>query len=430
MLDVMLPSLAQMAKAGTASLTADGFPRRMGFIYGPNGVNIANWFPTALGTDYAMPVTMKPIEKYRDNFMYVTKLAQHNSFALGDGGGDHARSSATWLTGCHPKKTNGADLRAGISVDQVAAQKVGHLTRLPSLELSCDVSQRTGSCDTGYSCAYQFNISWRSESMPMNPEVDPQKVFERLFGDTNSTDSSQAIARRRLFQKSMLDYVMDDAQSVRSNLGVADNRKMDQYLTSVREIEQRIEALSKTLPKPPDGVTEPPMFENFEEHMRLMFDMVALAFQTDSTRIFTFVISHEGGNRPYPFCGVNDGHHEISHHNNDPVKLGKMAKIDLFHAQQFAYFLERMTSIKEGDGTLLDNSMIVYGSGLSNSSRHLPTDLPIILAGKGGGTITTGRAIAATQDEPLNNMYLSLLDRMGAPTERMGDSTGKLEIIS
>jgi hypothetical protein len=430
-LDAMLPSIASTAKAGGAgSLTPDGFPRRMGFIYSPNGVNMDNWFPTTMGTDYEMPITMKPAELYRDNFMYVTGLNQMNSMAQGDGGGDHARSSGTFLTGCHVKKTGGANIKAGISVDQVCAQKVGQLTPLPSLELSCDIMPRLGGCDSGYSCIYQYNMSWASETMPLNPEVDPRKVFQRLFGDTTSTDSDQVKARQELERKSILDYVLGDAKQLSSKLGAADNRKMDQYLTSIREIERRIDAAAKSNVKVPDGVSPPPMFEDFQQHIHLMYDMIILALQTDSTRIFTFCQSHEGGNRAYPFAGVNDGHHDMSHHNNDPVKLAKCAKIDLWHAQQFAYFMEKITAVKEGNGSLLDNCMIVYGSGLSNGSRHLPTDLPIILCGKGGGTITSGRAIAAPKDTPLNNLFLSFLDRMGAPTERMGDSTGKLEIIA
>jgi hypothetical protein len=430
MLDSMVPSLGGAARAADTGLTAQGFPKRMGVIYSPNGVNVANWTTNDFSANYQLPVSLQPMAEYRNDFTLISGLAQHNQAALGDGGGDHARASATFLTGVHPRKTAGADLKAGQSFDQVAADKIGRFTRLPSLELSGAVTQHSGACDAGYSCAYQFNISWHSESMPMNPETDPRRVFERLFGDSTSDDSAQARAKRQAMQKSVLDFVMDDASGLQSKLGAADNRKMDQYLSAVRDLEKRIESASQNIIKPPTGVVAPPMFEDFEQHLDLMFDMIVLALQTDSTRVFTFIMSHEGGNRPYPMIGISDGHHELSHHANDPVKLAKIAKIDLFHTKKMGQFLARLKAVQEGDGNLLDNSMVLFGSGLSDGNRHSPENLPLILCGKGGGTLTPGRHIATPDGStPLNNLYLSMLDRMGAPTQRFGDSTGKLEAI-
>jgi len=428
MLDAMLPSISRAAAA--SGNPASTFPRRMGVVYAPNGVNVANFTATGLGADYQLPVTLEPLAPFRKDFTLISGLQQHNTLALGDGGGDHARASATFLTGVHPRKTAGADIKAGISFDQIAAEKIGHLTRLPSLELSGAVTQHSGACDAGYSCAYQFNISWHTVSMPMNPETDPRAVFERLFGDASSDESVAARANRQAMQKSVLDFVLDDAGSLDSKLGASDSRKMDQYLTAVRELEKRVEAVSATAVKPPPGVTAPPMFEDFEQHLDLMFDMIVLALQTDSTRIFTFILSHEGGNRPYPMIGISDGHHELSHHANDPVKLAKLAKIDLFHTKKMAQFLTKIKAVQEGDGNMLDNSMILFGSGLSDGNRHLPDHLPIVLCGSGGGSLTPGRHVEAPGGTaPLNNLFLSMLDRVGAPTDRFGDSTGKLEII-
>jgi hypothetical protein len=427
MLDAMIPPLGSGALAAGAAAI---FPRRMGVIYSPNGVNVANWTTPELGANYKLPVTLEPMAAFRDDFTLISGLAQHNTLALGDGGGDHARASATFLTGVHPRKTAGADIRAGTSFDQIAAEKIGHLTRLPSLELSGAVTQHSGACDAGYSCAYQFNISWHSESMPMNPETDPRAVFERLFGDASSHESAAARAHRQAMQKSVLDFVMNDAAALNAKLGANDSHKMDQYLTAVRELEKRVDSATQAAIKPPPGVQAPPMFEDFEQHLDLMFDMIVLALQTDSTRIFTFILSHEGGNRPYPMIGISDGHHELSHHANDPVKLAKIAKIDLFHTKKMAQLLARFKAIQEGDGTLLDNSMILFGSGLSDGNQHRPENLPILLCGRGGGSLTPGRHLMAPGGSaPLNNLYLSMLDRIGAPTERFGDSTGKLESI-
>jgi hypothetical protein len=429
MLDAMLPSLGSVVSAANAS--AGKFPKRMAFIYVPNGVTVPEWTPKEVGANYTLPRILQPLAEHKNDFSVLTGLNQRNGMALGDGAGDHARASATFLTGAHARKTSGSDIRAGISVDQIAAQKIGEQTILPSLELSCDAGPRLGACDSGYSCAYQFNLSWRSETMPMNPEVDPKQVFERLFGDvTAGRDSQQARSRRAMFEKSILDFVADDARRLQKRLGRADQRKLDEYLTAIRQIEKRVELAEKSAPKLPPGVQLPESYDGFEEHVRLMFDMLVLAFQTDSTRVATFLVAHEGSERSYPFIGVNEGHHSLSHHFNNPTNIAKITQINTFHARQFAYFLDKLKAIREGDGTLLDNSMIVYGSGISDGNAHSHTNLPILLAGRGGGTITPGRHIQAQGDAPLNNLFLSLLDRLGSPTERFGDSTGRYETIA
>ena len=429
MLDAMAPSLASVASA--ASSSPAGFPKRMAFIYVPNGVTLPHWTPTAVGGDYELPRILKPLAAHKNDFNVLTGFAQSQGLALGDGAGDHARASASFLTGAHARKTSGADIRAGVSVDQIAAEQVGRDTVLPSLELSCDLGRRVGACDSGYSCAYQFNLAWRSETMPVMPEVEPKAVFERLFGDVSGgVDSSKARSRRAMFQRSILDFVADDAKQLQSRLGRGDQRKLDEYLTAVREIERRVEIAERSAPRLPDGTRPPDMFASFEEHIKLMFDMLVLAFQTDSTRVSTFIVSHEGSNRAYGDIGVNDGHHDLSHHFNDPGNIEKITRINEFHARQFAYFLDKMKSVTEGDGNLLDNSMIVYGSGLGDGNRHNHDELPILLAGRGGGTVTPGRHIKADNRTPLNNLFLSMLDRVGAKCDRFGDSTGRFDAIA
>jgi hypothetical protein len=428
LLDAMLPTVA---RAATVAAPAQIAPTRMAFLYVPNGVTIPDWTPAQTGANYTLPRILQPLAEHKSDFSVLTGLAQHNGFALGDADGDHARASASFLTGVHPRKTAGADIRAGVSVDQVAAMKVGDATALRSLELTCETGRHTGSCDSGYACAYQYNLAWRSPTMPVNPESSPKQVFDRLFGDTaGGASASESAGKRALFRKSILDFVADDARRLESRVGQQDQRKLDEYLTAVREIERRVELSEKTAPRLPGGTRAPEMYESFEEHMHLMFDMLTLAFQTDSTRIATFIISHEGSNRPYPFINVKEGHHDLSHHQSLPDKIEKITEINTFHIQQLAYFLAKLKSIKEGDRTLLDNSMILYGSGISDGNAHNHDNLPILLAGRGNGTITPGRHIRAASETPLNNLYLSMLDRMGAPVDRFGDSTARFEPIA
>lgn len=426
-----LPSLEAMlpvARAATsaAEVTAAKSPRRMAFLYIPNGADMANWTPQAEGAEFELPLILEPLAPYRQDLLVLSGLAHAKAWPNGDGAGDHARASATFLTACQAKKTDGADIHVGVSVDQVAAARVGRLTRLPSLELGCDRSQLAGNCDSGYSCAYSFNISWKTPSTPMPPETDPRMVFERLFASGTRDENAEARARRERHERSILDFVQEDARALQGRLGATDRRKLDEYLTAVRELELRIENAGKfkaTLPAfdKPSGVPD-----TYEQHLRLMFDLLTLAFQTDSTRVASFILAHDGSNRPYPFLGVREGHHDLSHHGNDEEKKRKIAKINRFHMEQFAYFLGRLKTTPEGEGSLLDHCMVVYGAAISDGNRHNHNDLPVILAGHGGGTLRTGRHVRYANDTPMANLYLSLLDRMAAPIERLGDSSGQL----
>ncbi len=426
-LDAMLPSVK--ALAATAGTTPAGYPRRMAFVYLPNGMNVAKWAPIGEGADYQLSETLAPLAAHKADFNVISGIVHQKAKANGDGGGGHARASATYLTGAQAKKS-ASDIHIGISVDQVAANAIGDQTRFPSLELSCDRGQEAGSCDSGYSCAYQFNISWRSETQPMNPEIEPKAAFDRLFGGGSSDESREARLRREQQNKSVLDFVMDQTHSLERSLGSHDRQKLDEYLTAIREVEKRIAQNGQMPPTVPDGAMGDLNGEyTFERHMRLMFDLMTLSFQTDSTRVATFLVSHDGGNRPYPFAGVPSGHHSMSHHGNNPEKLASLAKIDRWHVTQFGYFLDKLKSVKEGEGTLLDNSMIVYGSGLSDPNQHLNDNLPTILAGRGGGTITPGRHIHL-DPTPMTNLYTSMLHRAGVEVPRFGDSTGRLEAIA
>ena len=433
---VALPMLEAMAPvklfAGTADAPAKKFPKRMAFVYVPNGANMADWTPNAVGENFELPYILEPLKGVQKNFQVLSGLTHDKGRSHGDGGGDHARASASFLTGCHPKKTAGADIRVGISVDQIAASKVGLETRLRSLEIACEGNRQAGSCDTGYSCAYQANISWQGESTPMPPELDPRLVFERLFSSNNRAENQESRLRRRRQQKSVLDMAMEDAAHLKANLGYSDRRKLDEYLSAVRELEVRIEHAEKFATALPDysrpsGIPGGP--DGFEKHIKLMFDLLALAFQTDTTRISTFMIAHDGSNRSYKPIGVPEGHHDLSHHGNDAAKMKKIAEINRFHAMQFAYFLEKLRGIPEGDGTLLDNCMIVYGSGIGDGNAHNHDNLPVLLAGGGGGALKPGRHTRFKSETPMTNLYLSMLDRMGVSAERVGDSTGKLENI-
>ena len=317
-LEAMIPGARALAQAAAAGpVTAAGFPKRMAFVYVPNGMNMKTWMPTGTGADYTLSPTLAPLAAHKADFSVLTGLTHKNAFGMGDGGGDHARASATYLTGRHPKKS-ASDIHAGISVDQVAANAVGGQTRLPSLELSCDRGQEAGSCDSGYSCAYQFNISWRSETQPMNPEIEPKEAFDRLFGGGTTAEARAAQARRDHYNHSILDAVTGQAKSLQAGLGATDRSKLDEYFSSIRDVERRIQQNGIAPAAVPTGaVGDFNADYTFERHMHLMFDIMTLAFQTDTTRIATFLVSHDGGNRPYPFINVAQGHHHISHHRNN-----------------------------------------------------------------------------------------------------------------
>ncbi len=415
------------ARAAAAKSGGTALPLRMAFIYSPNGKNMAHWTPKKDGANYELSRSLAPLKEFQKDFQVISGLKHDKASANGDGGGDHARANATFLTGVQARKTSGADIKNGISIDQVAAQDIGQLTRLSSLELSCDEARRAGNCDSGYSCSYQFNLAWKSETTPLAPERDPKLAFERLFGGgTGTSDEEAARAKREFFNKSVLDFVMEDARSLQKHLGYTDKQKLDEYLSSVRDIEHRLtnaDKFSKSMPdyKKPTGIPQ-----SYEEHIRLMFDLQVLAFQTDTTRISTFLLAHDGSNRSFPEIGVPDAHHGISHHQRNAEKLEKIAKIDEYYSEQFAYFLKKLKGIKEGNGTLLDNCMIVFGGGISDPDRHSHDDLPVILAGGGGGTLKNGRHLRLREETPMCNLYLGMMDRMGVKTERFGDSTGTL----
>jgi hypothetical protein len=427
LLEAMAPSLS-LASAAVGA--AKGAPKRMAFVYIPNGANMADWTPKTFGTDFELPYILEPLKPVQEDLVVFSGLAQNKAFANGDGAGDHARASATFLTGCQARKTQGADIHVGVSVDQIAAASVGKATRFPSLELGCDRGKQTGNCDSGYSCAYSFNIAWKSASTPLPPEVNPRQVFDRLFSGFLPAENTANRALRERYNKSILDFVQEDTKRLQAGLGYTDRRKLDEYLTAVRELETRIDRSEKfvaTLPpnSRPNGIPK-----DYQEHVRLMYDLLALALQTDSTRIASFIMAHDGSNRAYPTIGVTEGHHDLSHHGNDETKKQKIAKINRFHATQFAYFIQKLKSIREGEGSLLDNCMIVYGSGIGDGNRHNHDDLPVLVAGKGGNTIQTGRHIKVPRSTPMANLYLSMLERVGVKTERLGDSTGKLEVLS
>ena len=426
-----LPFMESFGHRAFAAAKTEASPTRMAFLYTPNGVNVAQWFPKGEGKSYEFGPSMKDaMQAHRNDFSIITGLCHDKARSNGDGGGDHARATATFLTGVQAKKTAGADIHLGVSVDQLAAEKMGTYTKLPSLELSADGQRSAGRCDSGYSCAYQFNLSWRNESMPMAPEMDPRLVFERVFGSAAGANSPEA-KRRKAMQKSVMDSVLSQAKGLQAKVNAEDRAKLDEYYTSVREIETRIEHAEKlTKPLPPGIVAPSGIPESYEQHIRTMFDILALAFQTDSTRVSTFLLAHDGSNRSFPDIGVPENHHGISHHQNDPEKLRKIALIDQFYLRQLSYFLAKLKSIKEGNSNLLHNSMIVYGGGISDPDRHDHNHLPVILAGHGGGTLIPGSHVALSGSEtPMTNLYLSLLDRMGVQAERVGDSTGKLEGI-
>ncbi|MCA9245833.1 MAG: DUF1552 domain-containing protein [Planctomycetales bacterium] len=428
---IALPLLDAMAPAVASAGNAAETPVRMAFLYVPNGVIMRDWTPEREGRDYALPATLAPLESVKEDLLVLSGLAHDKAKSNGDGGGDHARSVATFLTGCQAYKTAGKDIRAGVSVDQVAAQHIGEQTKLPSLELGCQPGRQAGSCDSGYSCAYSSNISWRGESTPMPKEVDPRAVFDRLFGDPMGGDSSaSSVPWRERHRRSVLDFALADAKRLHARLGSADQRKLDEYLTSVRELERRVdrETDDETYVAEGDRPLARPkgVPGDFGAHARLMGDLMAMAFQLDLTRVATFMLADAGSNRNYRTIDVPEGHHQLSHHGNDEEKMQKIQKIDRFHIEQFAHLLRRLKSIREGDGTLLDHSMIVYGSGISDGNRHRHNDLPILLAGRGNGTIATGRHVRYDDDTPLMNLYLALLERAGVQIDRLGDSNGKL----
>ena len=424
-----LPVLNAMLPENGWGAVGSPAPNRMAFVFVPNGVVVPDWTPQGEGADWQLSPTLEPLAGVKDKLTVFTGLAQGNAEAKGDGPGDHARSAAAFLTGAHPVKTDGVDIKVGISADQVAAEKIGALTKLPSLEIGTEGGRNAGQCDSGYSCAYSNNISWKTPSTPMSKEINPKLVFERLFGSINDQESAKSRARRDFFRKSILDSVSEDAAQLSKKLGQTDRRKLDEYFSSIREIEQRITRSQADSAKQPVPRMELPsrIPKELDEHISLMFELMALGFETDTTRVATFMLANEGSNRSYPMVGVNDGHHHLSHHQNKEDFIASIKKIDKYLITHFARFLERLKNTPEGDGTLLDHSMIVYGSAISDGNRHNHNDLPILLAGTGSGTIKPNRHLIYPKNTPLNNLFLSMLDRMGAGVDQHGDSTGRLD---
>jgi hypothetical protein len=415
------PAFAKAVKSGRQA------PTRMAYVYVPNGAIPAAWWPAGdAGADFALSPTLAPLVNVRNQLQVISGLDCVSADPGPDGAGDHARAGGTFLTGVRIKKTAGSDIKAGISIDQVVANKIGHLTRFASLELTCDVVRKSGECDSGYACAYEYNLAWQSANQPLAPEHNPQFAFERLFGDGARNERVANLKRREYEQHSILDYVLDDAKTLNTRLDGRDRQKLDQYLTSVREIEQRI-AISKSMPVPNPDVDAPAgVPANYSDHVALMFDMLHLAFQTDSTRIATLLLAREGSNRPFNDIGLSSGHHDLTHHKNNAEIIEKVKLIDRWYVQHFATFLEKMNKTEDVDGqSLLHHSMILYGSGNADGNRHTHVNLPLVMAGAGGGAFKPGRFVKA-KNQPITNLFLNMADAMGADgIERHGDSTGR-----
>ena len=413
--------------AAQPATTAAGAPLRTLFLYFPNGAIPSAWWPTGENTAFELNRTLQPLADLRSQLQILGELDHINATPGPDGAGDHARANGTFLTGVRMKKS-ATEIRAGISIDQVIAHHIGHLTRFPSLELTCDAGRNSGACDSGYSCAYQYNLSWSSPTTPMTPEANPRLVFERLFGAGSPGERAANLQRRYQEERSILDFVAEDARQMQRRLNARDRDKLDQYLTGVRAVETRIQNAER-LGQVKDPNLEAPagIPASYAEHIHIMFDLLTLAFQTDSTRVATLLLAHDGSNRSFDEIGVPEGHHDLSHHFDDAEKIRKVQEIDLWYVKQLAAFLQKLQQTKDVDGkSLLYNSMIVYGGGNADGNRHTHVNLPIVLAGAGGGTLTPGRFIRHGS-KPASNLFLSLADRMGVQTlERFGDSSGRL----
>ena len=418
LLEGMAPVIAEAAGSNGAAV-----PPRMAFIFFPNGAIQPDWKSSGEGENFELGKSLEPIKKFQKKLNVFSGLTQHHGRANGDGGGDHARNASSFLTGAQPRKTSGSNIHVGVSVDQAAASLIGSKTRLPSLELGIDRGRNAGNCDSGYSCAYSSNISWKTASTPMAKEINPRLAFERLFGDGEESKKQQ---KRDLYRKSILDLVSEDATTLKKKLGQTDRQKVDEYFTSVRELELRIARSTQEAIEIPDYEVPAGVPGDLETHVRLMYDILLLAFQTDSTRIATFMVGNAGSNRSYPMVGVNDGHHGISHHRDDEKKVRDIAKIDKYLVSQFAYFLEKLETTREGESNLLENSMILYGSAIADGNRHSHHDLPIVLAGSGGGRLKTGRHMVYPNETPLNNLFVTMCQQAGAGIQELGDSTGVL----
>ena len=428
-----LPFLeAMMPRGAAAAASAGRAPIRTAFLYVPNGVNMTDWTPKQFGADFQLPYTLEPLQAHKNDVLVLSGLAQDKGRANGDGAGDHARAASTWLTGAQPLKSESSRIRSGVSADQVMADAIGRQTRFPSIELGVEPARQGGKCDSGYACAYSNNISWRSEATPSGAEINPRLVFERLFASSNPKLANEGTARRERQRTSILDFVLQDARTLSAKVGGSDRQKLDEYLTAVREIEERVEATQRSVAAVQhSGVIEAydvpeSIPESYEEHARLMLDMVALAFQTDTTRIATCMLANEGSNRAYRNLSITRGHHELSHHQNNAENLRQIREINRFHMRQFAYLVGKLKGMPEGEGSVLDNTMLLYGAALADGNRHEHENLPLILAGRGGGSIMTGRHVRYPSETPMCNLLLTMMSKAGVDAPRHGDSTGML----
>ena len=428
---VALPFLDSMVPAFAASTLGNTFPNRLLFTYIPIGAIMEEWFPAGGATDFQFKRILQPLTPFKQDITLLGGLDHHTGYALGDGGGDHARAGACYLTGVHPKKTSGADIHAGVSVDQIIAAQNGSKTRFASIELGCDDTRTIGACDSGYSCAYQNSVSWRTPTSPMPPETNPRTVFERMFGTEDLSIPPALRARKAAARRSVLDFVREDTLRLEADLGADDRRKLDEYLFAVREIEKRIQSAEREHQTFTPSIAKPagvPVL--FADYLKLMFDIQLLAIQADQTRTATFMIGREGSQRTYDEIGIPEPHHPLTHHRGNKDSIEKVTQINTFHVQQFAYFLGKLKSTKEGDGNLLDHSMVVYGSGIADGSQHTHENLPILIAGRGNGALRPGRFLQYPKGTPTTNLWLTLLDRMDVHPESVGDSTGRLEHLT
>jgi Protein of unknown function (DUF1552) len=421
-LDAMTPALAWARGAAKEPAL------RLCYVYVPNGMVMPNWTPATTGTDFAFTPILKPLEPFREQVLVLSGLMCHNANPLGSGPGDHARASASFLTGTHPRES-GSDVYAGVSADQVAADGIGKQTRLRSLELGLEDTRMVGLCDAKYSCAYTSSISWRTPTTPLAPLTNPRHVFERLFGSGEPAPDPATAARRARYRKSILDGAVADAQRLTASVGPDDHRKIDEYLTSIREVERGVERFEQAGPGTPAGVERPSGTPaDYGEHSRLTYDLLALAFQADLTRVSTLMVGRESSIRAYDQIGIPESHHQLSHHKNDPATLAKLTRIQTYHVSLFAQFIAKLRAARDGDASLLDRCLIVYGAGISDSNRHVHERLPVLVVGKGNGGVRTGRHVDYRTDTPVTNLHLALLDRLNVRPGRLGDSTGLLEI--
>jgi hypothetical protein len=423
-LDAMTPALAAETKR----------PIRMSFIEVPNGIMMPKWTPTTEGADFELTPVLEPLAQFRDRMQVLSGLDQQQSAAReNEVAGDHPRACTAWLTGAHAKMTAGADLRAGVSVDQIAAREFGKYTQLGSLEVGLESAEVLGACESAYSCAYYNTISWRDDTTPLPMENRPRAIFERLFGDAGTLDPETRAALRQ-DERSILDAVMADIRRLRAKLGGPDRGKIDQFLEAVRDIERRMQLAERQKQADPDlpklgGPTGVPQV--FSEYYKLMADLMVLAWQTDMTRVCTFQIGHEMSGRAYPELGFGDAHHSVTHHQGDQEKIAKTIQINIFHTKMLAYYLDKLRSTPDGDGSLLDHAMLLYGGALSDGNLHLYTNLPLLLVAGGVAGIKGGVHVRYPNRTPMGNLLLTMLDKAGVPNvEKLGDSTGRLDLPS